>query len=196
MLLSILHPSTGDEAIICSAYIWEPMNGNYRILSDGLQAAIQAGCPKGVTTVAGKLSGGHYSSFYNNFVNRLGAVIPVKAYKAPLNNWHSKVAIRLDNGRPVAAIIGSSNLTGPAYGLNMPATPYTPGWNYETDVLIWEGTSNVGALTGEDPGHEGLGYISAILDPSVEQPPEAEQLKFILQLVQNELSGFEPVIES
>jgi hypothetical protein len=47
------------------------------------------------------------------------------------NNWHAKVAVRADQGRPFAAIIGSSNLTSTAYGV------YPNNYNWECDVLIW-----------------------------------------------------------
>ncbi|RME56753.1 hypothetical protein D6779_10040, partial [Candidatus Parcubacteria bacterium] len=65
-----------------------------------------------IITVAGKLDG-FWLEHYQNFVRRLRqAGLQVKAYVAPRKNWHAKIAIRIRNEQPIAAIIGSSNLTG------------------------------------------------------------------------------------
>lgn len=177
LLLHMLHPSTGDSALICSGYIWEPKGGKYQVLADNLLKSITLGCPNGVITVAGKLGGGRYRDFYTNFVSRISAASSITAYTSPLDNWHAKIAIRLRNGVPVAGIIGSSNLTGPAYGENRPPTPYTPGWNYEADTLIWVGerrlNKHFNGITFDMP----FGFIDAVINPRVQQLSEGEQLQ-------------------
>jgi hypothetical protein len=45
--------------------------------------------------------------------------------------WHAKIAIKLKDGSPKAAIIGSSNLTRPAYSEGYSA------FNNECDVVLW-----------------------------------------------------------
>jgi hypothetical protein len=132
-LLRLCRTPNGGGLILCSGYIYEPDYG-YRILDDELLAAIVEGTSgQLVRTIAGKLqkSGSmDWLRFYRNFVSALRAAgVQVEALIAPERNWHAKIAVRLSkDGAPVAAIVGSSNLTGPAFGEGR-AT-----WNYESDV--------------------------------------------------------------
>ena len=70
---------------------------------------------------------------YENFIQVLRhSGRTVKAYKSKSKNWHAKVFMILKDDKPIVCIIGSSNMTGPAFG-----TEYTR-FNHETDVLIWD----------------------------------------------------------
>lgn len=160
------------------------------MLADDLLNAIDLGCPNGVTTIAGKLGGGHYRSFYANFVARIAAVKPINAFTAPLDNWHAKIAIRLRNGVPVAGLIGSSNLTGPAYGENQPATPYTPGWNYEVDTLLWVRDRKLNRHFGNILFDISFGHIDAVINPRVRQLSEAQQLQNIYDRIMQDAVQF------
>src|SRR5437867_1149423 len=135
-LLRLCRMPTGGDLILSSGYIYEPDRG-YSLLDDKLLDAIVEGTAgHTVRTIAGKLQKSgpmDRLQYYRNFVAALrSAGVQVEALMAPKRNWHAKMAVRLDQtGVPVAAIVGSSNLTGPAYGEGR-AT-----WNYEADVTIW-----------------------------------------------------------
>jgi hypothetical protein len=106
--------------VLCSGYIYEPDRG-YSILDDQLLNAIVRGTAGyHVQTLAGKLQQSgtmDWLGYYRNFVATLrDAGIQVEPHIAPERNWHAKVAVRFDTtGQPRAAIVGGSNLTGPAY---------------------------------------------------------------------------------
>ena len=66
---------------------------------------------------------------------------------APERDWHAKIAVRFDkSGQLRAAIVGSSNLTDPAFG----ARRWT--WNYECDVTIWTGDPALDQYFRDDNG--------------------------------------------
>jgi hypothetical protein len=90
--------------------------------------------------------------------------------------WHAKVALAVVSGSPVAGIVGSSNLTGPAYGVDRRV------FNNETDVVLW--TSVVGrdhflpVLADLDlPAEE---YIVGDISDELPQPSEQERLDTLL----------------
>jgi hypothetical protein len=181
----------GHDLLLCSGYIYEPDSG-YSVLADELGKAISGGIGKNVvTTIAGKLAKGGYIDWlanYRNFVNRLrGLGVSVTAYVAPERNWHAKIAIRLDGrGAPLAAIVGSSNLTAPAYRERQ------HNWNYECDVTIWKRSPQLDqhfrAQTGDvgDPFEE----ISTILDAEVRQPDEQARMTALLQDIRRDEQDF------
>jgi hypothetical protein len=184
----LLTSPAGESAVLCSGYIWQPNGGRYNVLDDGLRQSIISGCAGGVlTTVAGKFYPAYYQDYYRNFISdlRLNGVT-VDAYYAPRKNWHAKIAIRTNQGYPVAALVGSSNLTGPAYGIDRNS------WNYEADVLIWAESGNQTAYFRNDDMDLPLGRLEAILDPNVQQASEEAQLKSIYEdVMKTELVHFE-----
>lgn len=182
MMGKLLSCPVGDSAVICSGYIWE--GKGYSVLNDGLLSMIQQGCAKGVlTTVAGKFSHNYYS-YYRDFIRKLRASgVMVNPLYASKKNWHAKVAIRLINGKapiPVAALVGSSNLTAPAFGMGVKR------WNYEADVLIWSNSEGLSSHFKNDDSNLKLGNIETILDPGINQPSEEDQLQSIYSDVINE----------
>lgn len=79
-----------------------------------------------------------FEAFLNEFSKALTAYnYTLKFYRANNDKWHSKVALKLKNGRPFAGIIGSSNLTGPAFSVYTNNTNYSTYFNYESDIYIW-----------------------------------------------------------
>ena len=174
--------------MLCSGYIWQPDNGRYNVLDDSLRQSIVSGCIGGtLTTVAGKFSSAYYKDYYRNFISdlRLNGV-NVIAYYAPRKNWHAKIAIRTNQDCPVAALVGSSNLTGPAYGIDRNS------WNYEADVLIWSESGNQTSYFRNDDMDLPLGRLEAILDPKIIQASEEKQLKSIYEdVMKTELLHFE-----
>lgn len=195
-LLRMLDPELGDGLLICSGYIWETHTG-YSILGDSLLNAISAGCKgDGVITVAGKLGGYRYSDYYQNFVQRLRPVVTTKAFRLKDDNWHAKVAIRTRKGIPVAGIVGSSNLTAPAYALNRRASFHNrSGWNYEADVVLWAPVRNASRLLRAAEANaeaiDGFGVIDTRLVPGIGQLSEAAQLKRIYDRVLEQVAPLE-----
>ncbi|MED5018473.1 hypothetical protein P9847_14280 [Paenibacillus chibensis] len=167
----------GDTLLLCSGYIWEPPSSkkSYRVLDDGLLNAINSGC-KGcnIITVAGKFNEGYWEDYYKNFIGRIrGTGIPVTPFVATQRNWHAKIAMKLENGVPIAAIVGSSNLTSPAYQEGY------ENWNFESDVLIWNPGLNLNNYfrSSNDLSQDGIGLFDVILDPEVNQMNELEQMR-------------------
>jgi phosphatidylserine/phosphatidylglycerophosphate/cardiolipin synthase-like enzyme len=183
----------GGDLLLCSGYIYEPSAG-YSLLDDELRDAIVAGTAGAtVRTIAGKLEKSgpmDWLQFYRNFVNGLRTSgVQVQALIAPKRNWHAKVAIRFDRGNtPVAAIVGSSNLTGPAYGENR------RNWNYESDVTIW--LPSVGLQQYfEQPAGDPYEQIAVQLAENVRQPSEAERIKVLLHDIERDSDTFVPLDE-
>ena len=183
-------PAPGD-LILCSGYIWEPESG-YSVLEDDLLECIAVGCHgKTVTTIAGKLQKSGYIDWlqhYKNFVARLQrAGIAVRPYIVPRRNWHAKIAIKLDGiGQPLAAIVGSSNLTGPAYREGWRT------WNYESDVTIWRPNAGVDSHLNSTSEQIPNPYeeITCVLDPHTPQPTKEERLQALYRDVFREKEGF------
>lgn len=121
----------GDSIVLCSGYVWQPDEAS-GILQDGLLEAIINGVNgHPLTTVAGKLDT-EWLQHYRNFVRLLrNEGLTVNAYLAPRRNWHAKIALRMSGSTPIAALVGSSNLTFPAHSEGR------PNWNFECDVAIW-----------------------------------------------------------
>jgi hypothetical protein len=187
MLKWLIEAPVGDSMLLCSGYIWEPRWG-YRVLDDELLVSIKKGCTSGkIVTVAGKLENEMWRDFYGNFVHRLrSSGVSLESYVAPEHNWHAKIAMRLKEDVPVAAIVGSSNLTGPAYRLD------PENWNFEGDVLIWKPDPALDTYFRRPFRTQSqLGDIHLILDPSVRQPDEeAQMIALFKDVMHSELSEF------
>lgn len=187
MLLWLIEAPIGDSMLLCSGYIWEPVSG-YKVLDDGLLDSLKRGCVSGkIITVAGKLEQDRWRNFYRNFVSRIkNSGLSVTPYVAEKHNWHAKIAMRLQGNVPVAAIIGSSNLTGPAYRKDW------KNWNFEGDVLIW-GNHPILDKYFRRPFNSPSRYgdIQLILDPYVEQPNEEDQMLALFKdVMHSELEDF------
>jgi len=188
-LITSIH---GGTVVLCSGYIWEPCGANsgctnYSVLQDGLLSSLISGNPDKVITVAGKFSQTQWRYYYHNFVNALSRHFQTTAFIAPRRNWHAKIAIRLDGkGKPIAALVGSSNLTGPAYGIKR------RNWNFEGDVLIWAPRSDLNQTFGRpfENGDLPFGDFHLILNHDKQQPSEEEQLQMLYRDVIE--SGIEP----
>lgn len=185
MLRALILSPAGDTTVLCSGYIWQPNRG-YNVLDDQLLDALTQGCGgKGhIITVAGKLEQHEWRNYYTNFVTKLRqSCLSVTAYEAPKRNWHAKIAMRLDQDLPVACIVGSSNLTGPAYGIGRRS------WNFEGDVLIWNADPALTQYFSRfDSLTPGLGVFDLILNPETHQPDETKQMMAIYKdIFQQEL---------
>lgn len=135
----------GTRLLLASGYFSEYPRDQYSICSDKLKIAIRSNRKiQEIDVIGGKGS----KTTFERFCSKLGQLgrpsfIPIRI---PGSNWHAKIAMILkpEQGTargtiPVCAIIGSSNLTRPAFGI----TPAPAGvasevhFNYECDVLIF-----------------------------------------------------------
>lgn len=198
LLLALCAAPTQGGLLLCSGYVWEELPGGrrYSVSQDGLLAAVKRGLAGGgsVKLVAGKLGDDanwpNWETKYRNFVNSFrSARLPVQAYVASKRNWHAKVAVRFNgSGEPVAAIVGSSNLTGPAYRENY------GNWNYESDVLLWKGGSGLDTyFTQAAQGiSDSFGKMLLDLADGVEQPDESRWMRTLVDDVLNRDGGLDP----
>jgi hypothetical protein len=123
---------------LSTGFVWDhPSPRGYSVSGDALLAEFQKRPALSVTTVCGMFYrtnqwGNNYLQFYSTFVSRLRAGgVNVSAYAATRGRWHAKVAVAVSGAQPLAAIVGSSNLTRPAYGVNW------ANYNNEADVVLW-----------------------------------------------------------
>ncbi|GAK41528.1 hypothetical protein TCA2_4019 [Paenibacillus sp. TCA20] len=163
----------GEELYLCSGTLTQitndPMFLKYvshgfkgikgsKIITLGMRS--MGDCKHGVTfgSCLAIRSGYCNACKYQRFVNDLRAhgstagAYTVDAYREVQDKWHAKVALKVKNGEPIAAIIGSSNLTIPAYGEKCSCTGVKThcsihSWSkankhfpFECDVLFWDET--------------------------------------------------------
>ena len=77
----------------------------------------------------------NFQAFLSKLRREWGGTILVGTPIKNSTKWHAKIAVILnenDSGDdPISAIVGSSNLTRPAYG-------EYGSWNHECDVVLWD----------------------------------------------------------
>jgi len=132
----------GNRLILASGYFSEDPRPKYSILDDHLLPAIRDnGNITKIDVIGTKGSLQTFNRFCSKLETESGK--PVTKRKPSSSNWHAKIAMKLKSTTagelPVCAIIGSSNLTRPAYGINPPPEGVNTGvnFNYECDVLIF-----------------------------------------------------------
>lgn len=79
----------------------------------------------------------YQQSKFNEFLNVLKSEMKntsIHFQKAHNDHWHSKIALKVNKGTPVAAIVGSSNLSTFAFGTNSNWTSF----NHEADMYIYQ----------------------------------------------------------
>lgn len=192
-LLGLIHIPGVDKIVICSGYFHEC--DDYSVLNEDLLREINNHC-KELIVVSGH---GNFNNQYEIFKRRLKSEtkgVMITSYKAKKSNWHAKIALAIKSDKPIAGLIGSSNLTGPAY-----SEKYWK-YNYESDVLIWKKDIFLDKYF-LNPSYEELAFmhhdwnienirerghndyvgpdqpIYLILDPSVNQSEEEERLNEI-----------------
>jgi len=129
----------GDELVLSSGYISQGKQfkaaGPDNLLPQ-LQQAVRNGL-KRIVIIAGKFSArSFWFKHYREFITQLNS-LPISISDITRSNWHAKIAIKIDRKRPVAAIVGSSNLTSWAYGVLTDNR-----FNKECDVIIWPSKAN------------------------------------------------------
>jgi hypothetical protein len=129
LLLGALDTGEGDNAIICSGFFQE--NGFSASFSTGLSTILNNHNIR--LTTFGVYSYGtwlaQYRMFRDNLINNGNTIIAKRTAKL---RWHAKIFILKHGNDPIFGIIGSSNMTGSAFGI-------TTTFNYEADVVLWDG---------------------------------------------------------
>lgn len=132
IIFASINSGQGDEVVICSGFFQEAFRaGLYRVSQDARPSLV--GCLARnhlkVTTV-GVHNYGWFPA-YRNFVASLRARrVPVIAKYRPGHRWHAKIFLYLKNGKPILGIVGSSNMTSRAFGVQNP-------FNFEADIVMW-----------------------------------------------------------
>lgn len=188
----IIKAPDGDSLLLCSGY-FEEGNWKYKILDSELLDSIRKGCRSGKVITIGPVEGpeadGGWAISYKEFVNRLICEgLNVEAYtpKPGSGKWHAKVAIRLRGGLPIAALVGSSNLTRRAYDVINDGflLPETATWNHESDAVIFLSTKQL-----KDHFYSGIPVgnigdpIFCSLDPEKRQPKEDQQMDYLFRTI-------------
>jgi hypothetical protein len=133
----------GNYLILASGYF---NSRNYEILDDRLLQAIIDNRNLSKIMVVGAIAPS--STAFTEFCERLSdewseVGREVTSIRFRGNKWHAKIAMKLQlrdgDKTPVCAIIGSSNLTRPAYGVpgEPPDAPEYKHFNHECDVVIF-----------------------------------------------------------
>jgi hypothetical protein len=191
----------GDSLILASGFFQEDPEKDYSILDDRLLAAIRSN--ENITEIQaiGAMSS---PAPFNEFCNKLSENWGGTLIRKRKSNWHAKIGMKLksrlvDTDKiekiPVCALIGSSNLTRPAYGIAGDIPPNVTSrlnFNYECDVMIfskdWFGNSTV-APPKFFPGFDRQDYGSIYFQDLPEGcPNELDQMKMLLKELEEHMS--------
>lgn len=151
-LISNQRELDGDCLVLASGYFSEDKNypaatKSYSITEDKLADAIRDnGNIKEIRVIGAKDSSSKFNNFCTYIDTKWGK--PVERWELKKKNWHAKIALKLksnpekhDEKIPVCAIIGSSNLTRPAYGVSGYKSRKEISnfniFNHECDVMIF-----------------------------------------------------------
>lgn len=143
VLLQSFKQNALNNLLLCSGFFQEKTTTrtNFFVSQEFLASAPSFPSGKEITTVG--LYNGMWLKQYQDFIKGLsniscsssGTPLIVKSRKIFKNHWHAKVFIASCKGLPVLGVIGSSNMTGSAFGINYGT------FNYEADVVIWDDTN-------------------------------------------------------
>lgn len=130
LLIDSLKTGLGNEVLLCSGFFQEKKYGNY--FSVSTEGSFSTLLKK--HNIKLKTVGIHNDSWladYKNFRdNLLKSGVSIHAKISPNYKWHAKIFILKNNGKPIFGIVGSSNMTRPAFGTSSP-------FNFEADVVMW-----------------------------------------------------------
>lgn len=143
-MLQAFAEGIGDEYLICSGFFQERTykNSSYFASDSFRNNPPEFPCRVSVTTV-GVYNAYSWGAQYDDFASALskiscacGRLINVKQRKSKgRSKWHAKIFIVRDQGTPILAIVGSSNITKNAFD-------ELQGWNKECDSIIWSDNSS------------------------------------------------------
>lgn len=146
IIIAAVSSGIADEALMCSGFFQENRTSTYCASSEsGFAASCVRNNVKLITVgIHNRQWLDSYKSFQTNLL--LAGVNANCKYKSG-NKWHAKVFIALKQGKPLLGIIGSSNITRPAFSSSAP-------FNRECDVIIWPEGATYDGLINETLGSE------------------------------------------
>lgn len=161
IILNVFNSDSIDEIIICSGFFQEPSNGEFSA-SEDLIRNISNYNQKKI-----KIVGVHNNQWikkFDIFCSKLKQnKFIINKFKIKNTKWHAKIMIAKKNGIPILTIIGSSNITRPAFHNSSP-------FNYESDVLFWDDknddTKNIIQETFSENSQNGFDIISSDYNPN------------------------------
>lgn len=134
VIISTFNSSDISEMILCSGFFQE--NKYFNASDDFKNICIHNAKTLrlvGVYDYRWRIS---YFDFHDNVIkNNCSSCLSVHKYRIPGMRWHAKIMIGKKDKIPVIATIGSSNITGRAFGLSK-------NYNYESDVVFWDDSIN------------------------------------------------------
>jgi phosphatidylserine/phosphatidylglycerophosphate/cardiolipin synthase-like enzyme len=131
-ILNTLRTDLIDEALVCSGFFQG--DAKYSTGTDFDLISHRTGGALKITTLG--LYSYRWSTQYASFFSQLKARNSASCFTAvqkriPSMGWHAKVFLAKSAGKPLVAIIGSSNITRRAFG-------ELKDFNYECDVVMWD----------------------------------------------------------
>lgn len=153
VLIQAIANEAFERAMLCSGFFQEKPNFSASL------ALVPQYAPNFRRTHLQLTTVGIYNNLwrpqFDTFVWSLQIACPtyLTVQKRRTSRWHAKVFIAWEDGVPAFGIIGSSNMTRPAFGKSKP-------FNFEADVVMWDpaccGSSEFGARAFAErrPGHE------------------------------------------
>jgi hypothetical protein len=139
VIVSAIGSGIADEALMCSGFFQENRRSAYcATLEKGLAASCARNKVKLITV---GIHNNQWLTSYKSFqTNLLSAGVNAHCKYKVGTKWHAKVFIALRAGQPLLGVIGSSNITRPAFSSSIP-------FNRECDVIIWpEGSAHDGLM--------------------------------------------------
>lgn len=131
VILGALRTELVDNALLCSGFFQD--DGKYSAGADFDLISHRKCNPLKVTTLG--LYSYSWKAQYSTFFTQLQAKNKCPCFSAvqmriPSMGWHAKVFLAKQGTVPLVGIIGSSNITRRAFGLDK-------DFNYECDVVFW-----------------------------------------------------------
>jgi len=163
-----------NELVLCSGY-WRPAIlaiGPTTLVSQMISAFDRIILLSDrVTNLTAPPPGTWYRQFVDTIRHARSRATPIVESRISSNPdehfWHGKIALRICDDKVIAALIGSSNMTNPAYDVSRRpsvAGPWVDYFNLETDVLLWRESRDLNA-------HFTSGYV---IDVDAEQPARGD----------------------
>jgi hypothetical protein len=200
-IITAAGPSGSKSGLVmCNAYWYPWLIPESHGAAGNLADLIERHCSGGfVGTLASRRAKSKPDDWtrYAQFVYDLKAAVKtvtIIGRTASYAFWHAKIALRIIDDQPIAAVIGSSNMTFPAF------SERHDYFNHESDVLIWpnDATLNVHftqsqVARSEGPPFEVYGTENNGDDPRFPgfQPPPRpsieEQLDELYKLVRQQI---------
>lgn len=133
ILIDSINSGAGNRVILCSGFFQE--EEKYQASIERNLAEVLQRHSIEITTIG--IHSYNWKQRYRNFRNSLlSAGVNITAKYTSNLKWHAKIFILKNNTNPVLGIIGSSNITRPAFA------DYAP-FNYEADIVLWSNTNRI-----------------------------------------------------